>query len=362
LSFKKTYASTPGRFEWSERKDAITGVRVFLTDDSAVLQGTEDSVLEVYIPLCTSTEEARTFAQGILSALSGWQYQPYEAEDAFVDPAAQIGDGINMRGVYSTIYKRTSYLGVQTNVSVSAPAEEEVNHEYPWISGADRKETRKYEDLRDNIESELTVQAGLISAKVSKVSPDGQTSFAWAMNDTSHVWSANGTEVFRLDATGAHVKGEITATSGDIGGCSIVNGVLQVQAASIKQLQIGTNFSVDTAGNMIANNATITGTLNVGGSLISATDMYTGAAQSAAKYGGWDSAFTSTSVGGYCASGAALGYDYGVATTYNTGTYPSYFTCGQINHKNAYMTFNGHILQILQAAIGTRTIYYLGYT
>lgn len=362
MSFSKTYVPAPGRFEWAEERDEITGVRIYLTDDTSVLQGTEDSVLEVYIPLCSDSAEARTFAQGILSALSGWKYQPYEADDAFLDPAAQLGDGVNIRGIYGTIYKRISYLGTQSPVSISAPAEEEVNHEYPWISGADRKETRKYEDLKDDINAELTVQAGLISAKVSKISPDGQTSFSWDMSDTSHVWKANGTEVFRLDSTGAHVKGEITATSGNIGGCSIVNGVLEVQTASIKQLSIGANFSVDTSGNMIANNATITGTLNVGGAYITAADMYTGASQSAAKYGGWDSAFTSTSVGGYCASGAAYGYDYGDASTYNTGAYPAYFTCGQLNHKNAYMTYNGHVLQILQAAIGTRTIYYLGYT
>ena len=170
MSFSKLYVGYNAEsYVYSDKKDSITGVRVILTDDTAVFEGTEDSVLEVYIPLCTSTAEARTFAQGILTALSGWNYQPYEAGNILADPAAQIGDGITVQGVYSAIYKRTTRLGVQTTQDASAPCEEEVNHEFPWISGADRKEDRKYTDLQDDLDAELAVQAGLISAKVSKI-------------------------------------------------------------------------------------------------------------------------------------------------------------------------------------------------
>lgn len=358
MSFSKLYVGeSAGSFTFADKKDAITGVRVFLTDDTAVFEGTEDSILEVYIPLCTSTAEASTFAQGILSALSGWNYQPFDAGDILADPAAQIGDGITVRGVYSAIYKKTTRLGVQTTQDASAPCEEEVNHEFPWVSGEERKDERKYTDFKDTVESELNVQAGLISAKVSKLSPTGQTSFSWAMNDSSHIWYANGTQVMKISSAGLVVNGSgtfsgtITATAGEIGGCSIVNGVLQVNSANVKSLAIGSNFSVDTSGNMTANNATITGTLSVGGSLITAANLYTGASQAAASYGGWNSAYTSTQSGGYCYGGASYGYGYGNATTAGTVSYPANFKCGHMYAASG--------AQVGPYSLGTQNITYL---
>ena len=352
MSFGKLYVgSRTGSFTYANEKDAITGVRVYLADDTAVLEGTEDSVLEVYVPLCTDSAEARVYAQSILSALSAWNYQPYTAIDIVADPAAQLGDGINTRGVYSAIFKRRTRLGVITAQEASAPCEEEVNHEFPWISGPERKADRKYTDLKDNIEAELAVQAGEISAKVSKLSPTGQTSFSWAMNDSSHVWYSNGNEVFRLDATGAHVTGEITATSGTIGGCSIVGGVLQVNSANIKSIEIGSNFKVDTSGNMTANNATILGTLNVGGQYISASSLYTGASQSAVNYGSWN---TGTY---YAYSGSSSYYNSIQSGTLN---YPSSFKTAYL-YVTQGISMSSAVYTPQTTTIAGVTIHYLGW-
>ena len=353
MSFGKVYAGyNEETYTYTDAKDAITGVRVILTDDTAVLEGTEDSVLEVYIPLCSSTAQARTFAQGILTALSGWHYQPFDAGNVLVDPSVQLGDGITAQGIYSTIFKRTTRLDVQTTQDVSAPCEEEVNHEFPWVSGADRKADRKYTDLKDDIESELNVQAGLINAKVSKISPAGQSTFEWAMNDTSHTWYANGQQVMKVDKNGLRINGEVNATSGVIGGCVIENGVLKVDAANVKSLSIGSNFSVDTSGNMVANNGTFTGTLTVGGNLISATDLYTGAAQSAASYGSWN---TGTY---YAYSGSGSYYNSIQSGTVN---YPAYFKCGYITVAG-YINMSGAAYTPKTATIAGVTIHYLGTT
>ena len=366
MSFSKVYVGAgSASFEYSEKRDAITGVRVYLTDDTSVLEGTETTVLEVYIPLCNSTAKAREYAQGILSALSSWQYQPFDAQDMVCDPALQLGDGVNCNGVYGTVFKKTTRFGAIYAQSASAPSDEEINHEYPFIAETERKEVRKYEDLKEDIEAELTVQAGEISAKVSKLSPDGQTSFSWVMDDSAHVWSANGAEVFRLDSTGAHVKGEITATSGDIGGCTIVNGVLQVQAASIKQLSIGSNFSVDTSGNMIANNATITGTLNVGGSLITAANLYTGASQAALGYSGWNDNYNYVSTnGGGWSNGAYYAYS-GSGSYYNsiqngTVSYPTQFKTAYL-YVTSGISMSSQVFTPKSTTIAGVTIHYLGW-
>ena len=367
MSFSKIYVgNSVGEFAYSNASSPITGVRVFIYDDTYVLVGTEDNAIDVNIYTCTDTSDAEAYGQYILSALSGWQYQPYQASDAPIDPAYTLGDGITVRGKYSTIFKRTTSLNDLVVASASAPYEEEIDHEYQFIPSETRKEDRRYHRLVDSIESEFSIQAGLISAKVSKVSPDGQTSFSWDMDDTSHVWYASGTEVFRLDATGAHVKGEITAYSGVIGDCVIENGVLKVKAANVESLSIGSNFSVDVNGNMKANNAVITGTLKVGNSYISANDLYTGASQSALNHSSWSGTTSTVNANGYDWSmGGYYGYS-GVGSFYNSSqygssSYQSYFNCGQMNHHNAYMTYNGHILQLLSIYVGSTQYYFLGY-
>ena len=318
-----------------------------------MLVGTEANVIDVQIPTCTSTEDAQTYGQNILATLCNWQYQPYTATGAKINPAAQLGDGVTIHGHYSTLFsRRFDVRGVLPNQSAEAPSEEEVNSEYTYVSGRDRKQNRNYKRLEAQMESEFSVLTGEIAAKVSKQSPSGQTSFAFSLVDTGHTWYANGNEIFRLDATGAHVKGEITAYSGVIGDCVIENGVLKVGSANVDSLQIGNNFSVDVNGNMTANNATITGTLLVGGSYISAADMYTGASQAAASYGGWNAAYDSAcTTGGYCYGGSGYGYSYNLATVSGTMNYPTNFKCGHL-----YAALGA---QVGSYSLGTTTLNYL---
>ena len=345
MSYSKSYiGSKTTDFDYAPKSGAITGINAVLDDGNEVFVGTDSNVLNISIPVCNSTVEATAYANWVLNALNGYAYQPYSADGVSLDPAVQIGDGVDIRSTYGGVYARTTTYGRLMRADVSAPFTEEVNHEYPWVSEYERKQDRKYVRLEDHFESELTVQASEISAKVSKLSPSGQTSFSWAMNDSSHVWYSNGDEVLRIDSTGLTVNGngtftgEINANSGNIGGCSIVNGVLEVTSANVKSLQIGSNFSVNTNGDMTANNATITGTLNVGGSYITAADMYTGAATAAASYEGWNAAYDSAcTIDGYCYGGSGYGYNWnGAKSGYNyaTDVYASSFHSSGTSYFN----------------------------
>lgn len=129
----------------------------------------------------------------------------------------------------------------------------------------------------EEIRATLLVQAGQIAAKVEKIG--GNSSFAWSMTDSEQVWSANGSEIFRLDANGAKVTGEIRATSGVIGGFEIGADDLRYnnqswQGTNSQGAYIGTNgiqlgswdggFHVDSSGNLYAYSGEFRGSVSAG--------------------------------------------------------------------------------------------------
>ena len=317
-------------------------------DDETVIEVGNDTglTLEFDNPFATNA-----MAQRILAKLNGHQYQPYDATGVILDPAAEMGDALSIKNVSGGIYKRSRTFGSLMKADVSAPRDEEIDHEYKYESPTERKFKRQVDDVKASI----LIQAGLIEAKVSKTSPAGNTSFSWAMNDTSHTWYANGSQVMKVDKSGLDIKGKITATSGYIGngtsGFTIsakafYNGVtslsdtahtgvyvgtdgivcgkgafkvtnsgavtasnLIINGGSIK---IGSNFSVDSSGNVSANNMKLTGTLNIGGTNITAAALRSGA----------QSAYSNAS---YWSGGSGYGYSYSNAINANSGSYPSFF-------------------------------------
>ena len=245
-------------------------------------------------------------ANNILSAISGFQYQPYEASGALLNPAAEIGDAVTLNGVYSGIYKMSRNFSSLMAADIAAPQDEELDHEYPY----EPKQDRVYKRTIAETQSQLRVLATEISAEVVKKQGGNTSSFGWTLTDSSWSVSANGTEVFHIDQTGATVQGAIRATSGFIGGFNIGNTALYNGMTSLNSsssgVYLGTDgisvgggaFKVTSSGAVSANNMTLTGTLNIGGTTITAANLRLGAAQAAANYGTWSGA-SSITYGGY---------------------------------------------------------------
>ena len=90
-------------------------------------------ILEAFCPW-TSQE----LADDLLDIVDGYVYQPFVATGANIDPAMQLGDGIEVGSVTSVIYAATLKLDARCAADLSAPYEEEINHEYPYRSPAQR--------------------------------------------------------------------------------------------------------------------------------------------------------------------------------------------------------------------------------
>ena len=145
----------------------------------------------------------QAMANNLLSLLQGFQYQPYEASNALLDPAAELGDGLTVNGVYGGIFKMTVRSGVLHAVDVSAPQDEEIDHEYPFASSSERKIERQLA----NVKSELSVQADQISAKVDREGGD-PSSVSWEMNADQFKILSDGSEVLVIDDNGLTVNGD----------------------------------------------------------------------------------------------------------------------------------------------------------
>ena len=169
------------------------------------------SKLEANCPLVKPSAR-QNVADDLLRKSSGFQYQPFSADDAELNPIAEIGDAVYVHGIYSGMFEQTLDFSQLMTSEIGAPWEEETDNEYAYQTKSERKYSRKFADIA----AEFEITASQISAKVSKTG-GVSSSFAWELlNDHWKVLS-NNNEVFRIDSTGAHVKGEITATSGYIG-------------------------------------------------------------------------------------------------------------------------------------------------
>ena len=91
----------------SPQFDNYSKVVIHVSDDTTYVAGNDTGrTLEIDNPFGT-----QAMANNMLQSLTGYQYQPYEAQGALLDPAAELGDAANIRGNYGGIYTRQRIFG-----------------------------------------------------------------------------------------------------------------------------------------------------------------------------------------------------------------------------------------------------------
>jgi hypothetical protein len=279
-------------FRTSPQFDGFSRVVIIVSDEIEYTAGT-DSGRTLRLTCPWGTPE---MAQNILESVRGFQYQPYTAEGAMIDPAAELGDGVTANNVYGGIYTKKIKFGSLLTATVAAPEDEEINHEYPYKSKPNKEITREAKMLRASLAIEaaritaevaerksavetltamLEVQSEQIEAKVSKTGGD-PSSFGWTLTDSDWTISGDGREILKATKDGLDVYGKITATGGEIGGFYIARDHLSYNNQTWggtntigiylgpSGFQLGKNFKVDNSGNLTAASGTFTGTVHAG--------------------------------------------------------------------------------------------------
>lgn len=214
-------------------------------------------------------------ADDILADVNGWAYQPYEATGAMLNPAAQLGDAVDVNGIYSGIYVKNTTFGGLMPADISAPEDEEINHEIPYESRQDRNYTRMVKNMR----ATFKIQASQIAAKVEATSTG--EAFGWTLTENQwKLWSGNeNNPILIANSSGLTVNG-----SGEFTGV-------------VKASQF----------------------LNSAGQPMATQDQ------------------VSAVMGSYAAGGIGGGYFFNSATQAGTQVYPDYFYCYRLGvHGDIY--------------------------
>ena len=312
----------------SPQFDTYSKVIIHISDEQAIEVGNNTGrTLEIDNPFGT-----RQMAQDILNKLNGYQYQPYTADGALLNPASEIGDTISASTAYGMVFTRNRQFGRLMKADISAPCDEEINHEYAFESPEERKFTRVTGEMRASIiltqnqitsevaranqaegqlSSRITQTADAITSEVTRatnaesqlssritqtenqitadvVAKTGgsQASFGWSLLATGFTLYSNNQAVFKVNSSGAEVKGKITATSGAIGGFDIGANALQYNGLTWGDttknygayigrngIQLGKYFKVDNSGNLVASRGSF-GSLTIDSS--NGTTSYSG--------------------------------------------------------------------------------------
>lgn len=228
------------RVKTFEKHDALAeyvNVELFVDDKVSVKANNLDNTEQTLTANCPWATQA--VAQQVLSALKGFHYRPFNARGARLSPKAEMGDIAVIDYTGYGIYSQDSQFNSEFVSNIAAPYEEEIDHEFPYVPSADRRYQREIRTLK----AELTVAAGQIEAKVSSIG-GSRASFGWTLQNDNFTVFSSGKEVLRVTRSGASISGHVVATSGEIGGCVIQNGVLKINSANINSI----NASQITAG------------------------------------------------------------------------------------------------------------------
>lgn len=208
----------------------ITRVTLLVDDENSLTAG-DDTGMEI---VASCPHATQSMVDALLQTMKGYQYQAYEADAANIDPAAELGDGVTVAGVYSPLSKISDdgrgYAGI------SSPGEAEMEDEYPSEGYITQEFNRKIAETRSTItktSEEIMLKVEGVDGKYTEVKTtlDGLT-----VTDASGTTLINGSSIKtdNLYVAAANITGTLTAD--------------QIQTGSIRvgDLKDGSNYATKT--------------------------------------------------------------------------------------------------------------------
>lgn len=138
-----------------------------LVDDENSLTAGDDTGMEI---VASCPHATQPMVNALLQTMKGYQYQAYEAGAANIDPAAELGDGVTVGGIYSPLSKISDdgrgYAGI------SSPGEAEMEDEYPaegYITQEFNRKIAKTRSLITKTSEEIMLKVEGIDGKYTEV-------------------------------------------------------------------------------------------------------------------------------------------------------------------------------------------------
>lgn len=220
-------------FENTGKYRPVSRVTLMVDDENAFTAG-DDTGLEIIAFCPHATQE---MVNALLTQLQGYQYQSFSADAVNLDPAAELGDGITVSGIYSTL----SQLNDDGNgfPDISAPGEVALEEEYPSAGPMEQEFNQKIAQTRSlisktseeillKVENELEGLSASIDIKLDSITSqvsglDGRV--------TTVEQTANG-----LTTTITGLDGKVTTISQTLDGLTVTDsgGTTKIKGSVIE--------------------------------------------------------------------------------------------------------------------------------
>lgn len=246
----------------------ISRVTLLLDNENSITAG-DDTGLEL---LADCPHATQAMANAILTQIKGYRYRMFSADNAGLDPSAELGDGVTVGGVYSVISRLSDDGGGYAGIS--APGEAELEDEYPAggpiTTSFNRKIAQTYsritktaEQIRlevandlQGLSSSITVELSKITQKVEDTAKGLRTEFTVELEGiTSKVTGLNGkytaleqkvdsfkltvsngstSSTMSLMANGVSISSQTIRMTGLVSFTGLANGTTTIDGACIK--------------------------------------------------------------------------------------------------------------------------------
>lgn len=196
-------------------------------------------VLEALCPWAT-----QAMADAILANIAGYCWQGAEVEGAEIPTAAELGDTIICDGVVFSMARESVNFNGAYAPTISAPADEEVDEEYPYEGETERQLARKV-TLRQNYYGfKVTPESGIEIVNIV----DGQETTRMILNSSVQAFYNPGMVpalYFDIPSQKYKFKGNVIITEGSLG-LSDTFAIFPADAteAEIENLSVPTGFNL----------------------------------------------------------------------------------------------------------------------
>ena len=191
-----------------------------LVDDENSLTAGDDTGMEV---IASCPHATQPMVNALLQTMKGYRYQAYEAGAANIDPAAELGDGVTVGGIYSPLSKLSDdgrgYAGI------SSPGETEMEDEYPsdgYITQEFKRKVAETRSLITKTSEEIMLKVEGIDGKYTEVKTtldgltvtdqSGTTKIKGSSIETGSI-AANSISADKLNLTGSITFGDLDANA-----------------------------------------------------------------------------------------------------------------------------------------------------
>ena len=211
-------------FEDTGKYRPISRVTLMVDDSNAITAG-DDSGLEITATCPHATQE---MVNALLSQLQGYQYHSFTADAANLDPSAELGDGVTVSGVYSTL-SRLDDDG-EGFPDISAPGEVALEEEYPSAGPMTQEFNRQIAQTRSLISKtseEILLQVDDLGDHVASISTKLDSITLTVQNGST-------SSTIKLMAGSAEISSQTIQMNGLVTFTGLQNGTTTIDGACIK--------------------------------------------------------------------------------------------------------------------------------